>query len=137
MYKKICILTCLLSTTVLAETTLNASGVTPSKAKIKNNPVVANSRHAGSQQTFGEPTLTAKKDTTYDTKKEYKLNKPLVANSRQAGSQQTFGEPPITGTKGQHYHHGQKNQNPPALGSKQASDFVFKQDKNPLADQTK
>lgn len=106
----------------------------PVKKKFLNNPAVANSRQAGSQLTFGTPKMTGNKGQNYYTEQELKnqLNNPTVANSRQAGSQLTFGEPSITGQKGQKYNHGAKHQNRPAVGSKQASDFIFNQNKNPL-----
>lgn len=63
------------------------------------------------------------------------LNNPAVANSRQAGSQQTFGDPAITGHKGEHYNKSPKHQNRPSVGSKQASDFLFHQDQNPVTHQ--
>jgi len=133
MYKKIMWLTtCLLVSNVFADNNSSAPAKTPT---FLNNPAVANSRQAGSQQTFGEPKMTGDKGQKYYTKQQMQnpLNNPTVANSRQAGSQQTFGEQAITGHHGQHYNKkSKKQQNRPAVGSKQASDFLFHQDQNPV-----
>lgn len=133
MCKKIIgITTCLLISNVFAN---NVSSAPVQTQKFLNNPAVANSRQAGSQQTFGEPKITGHSGEKYYTKEQLQkpLNSPEVSTTRQVGSQQTFGEPAITGHKGEHYQHkGQKHQNRPSVGSKQASDFFFHQDQNPV-----